>query len=126
MPRNPVDIAGDFRSPLIFAELAETMAKLDYIGVLLITPPSSRGNSVPILAEEAAERIARIPTDYGKPVIALGQIHASNGGDSSVSRILRSARIPGYQRPEDAARAAYSLIRYSQVRSISQSIGLSK
>lgn len=119
MPRNPVDIAGDFRSPLIFAELAETMAELDYIGVLLITPPSSRGDSSSALSEEAAKRIARIPTEYGKPVIALGQIHTKDNADSRVSQILRNARMSGYQRPEDAARAAYALIRYSQVKSIS-------
>ena len=112
-PRNPADIAGDFRSPLIFAELAEALARLDYINTLIVGPPSGRGRASSD-AEEAARRIAAIPGEYGKPVIILGRV--SGPIDSHVRAIFDEAGLPRYETPEDAARAAYALMRYAQIR----------
>ena len=115
-PRNPIDIAGDFRTPLTFAEIAEAIAPLPSIGVLLISPPSQRSGAGAAASEEAARRIAAIPLKFGKPVIALGMSPTASPLAGSVAGIFQEAGIPGYQKPEDAARAAYALVKYANIK----------
>ena len=115
-PRNPIDIAGDFRTPLTFAEIAEAIAPLSSIGVLLISPPSQRSGAGAAASAEAAKRIATIPKQFGKPVLALGMSPINTPEPGSVAAIFQDAGIPGYQRPEDAARAAYALVKYASIK----------
>ena len=115
-PRNPIDIAGDFRTPLTFAEIAEAIAPLPSIGILLISPPSQRSGAGSEISAEAARRIAAIPHRFGKPVLGLGMSPISNPKPGSVAEIFQLAGIPGYQRPEDTARAAYALVKYASIK----------
>ena len=115
-PRNPIDIAGDFRTPRTFAEIAEAIAPLPSIGILLISPPSQRSGAGAEISAEAARRIAAIPHRFGKPVLGLGMSPISNPKPGSVAEIFQLAGIPGYQRPEDTARAASALVKYASIK----------
>ncbi|MCX6024331.1 MAG: CoA-binding protein, partial [Chloroflexi bacterium] len=72
-PRNPVDLAGDFRDVALFAEVAETLAALPYIDGLIVSAPSGgqagAGVSETMIARvrQTAERMATIPARTGKP-----------------------------------------------------------
>lgn len=119
-PRNPVDIAGDFRTPLTFARLAEELARLNYIDTIIISPPSGGLARDPAASgaalsplREAAERIAAIPSQYGKPVIVAGNLRQ---GQEALVEPFRQAGIPSYATPEECARAVYALVRYAEVR----------
>jgi len=114
-PSNPIDLAGDFSTPLLHARCAEALAELDYIHGLIVTPPSlnrTRGGDDKITIE-AVSRIAAIPGRYGKPVLALGRQSA----DDQVATILRDAGIPLYQSPEDGAYAMNALVSYATFQS---------
>lgn len=108
-PRNPIDLAGDFSTPLLHARCAETMAGLDYIHGIIITPPSGSDPR----ALEAVQRIAAIPKTHGKPVLALGRRNV----DDPATKILIDAGVPMYQSPEDGAYAMRALVTYAEARS---------
>jgi acetyltransferase len=113
-PSNPIDLAGDFSTPLLHARCAEALAELNYIHGLIVTPPglSSASGAEDKIVIEAVSRIAAIPQQYGKPVLALGRRSA----DNEVTRILHDAGIPLYQSPEDGAYAMKALVSYAEFR----------
>lgn len=117
-PRNPVDLAGDFRDVALFADLAEELAAVSYIdGLIVSTPSAGMGAPMsPAMTErlrQTAERMASIPATWGKPVVVVGLQRASAG---MVPEVFREHRIPCYETPEDAARAMDALVRYAAIR----------
>ena len=114
-PSNPIDLAGDFSTPLLHARCAEALAELDYIHGLIVTPPSLNRtrNGDDSITIEAVSRIAAIPRKYGKPVLGLGR----HSADDEVTTILRDAGIPLYQSPEDGAYAMEALVSYAKFQS---------
>jgi acetyltransferase len=117
-PRNPVDLAGDFRDVALFAETTELLAEAPYIDGLIVSAPSA-GMGAPLGPEgtarlrATAERMAAIPARTGKPLIAVG---LQRTGSGPVAEAFREQRIPCYETPEDAARAFEVLARYSAIR----------
>ncbi len=118
MPRNPVDFAAAMRTPLDEALVAEEIAKIDYIDGIITNVPAFRFSPGSHLdaarkAIEGAQILADIPKKYGKPVITLKWRRESN---DVLQDILRSARIPSYESPEQCARAMHALVRYGEIR----------
>ena len=64
-------------------------------------------------AIEGAEILAAIPKKYGKPVITM---RWGDFGTDVVQEIVRGAGIPGYETPEQCARAMYALATYAKLR----------
>lgn len=116
-PRNPIDVVGDFRSPMIFASIAEKVAPLPYIDGLICTPPSISRGEVSVatakVAIDAAEAMAAIPKKYGKPLIVIEQ---RRGGGTVISQIFKQAGVPSFETPEECARAMWALARYAEIR----------
>lgn len=117
-PRNPVDLAGDFRDVALFAELGEALADVPYIdGLIVSAPTAGMGTPLsPALADrlrQTAERVAAIPRATNKPVVVVGLKRAAEG---VVAEVFRNNDIPCYDAPEDAARAMDALVQYAAIR----------
>ncbi len=118
VPGNPVDFAGGTRSALQEAEVAHTLASLDYIDGLISNVPLhlKMGKSLGDFLKsciEGAEHFSEIPGKFGKPVVTLRSKDVSQAG---VVEVLKGAGIPMYDRPEDCARAMAALVRYAEVK----------
>ena len=114
-PRNPIDVAGDFRTPTIFPNIAEKLAALPYIDAIICTPPSMRETSAAAakISIDAAEALAAIPNKYGKPVIL---IQLGRGGRDIISQIFKQGGVPSFETPEECARAMWALASYGEIR----------
>lgn len=110
-PRNPVDLAGDFRDVRLFGEVADILAGLPYIDGLIVSGPGGAGGDD--LTRATAERMATIPRRTGKPVVGVGLRRMA--GDI-VPTVFREHGVPCYETPEESARAMHALARYSAVR----------
>jgi acyl-CoA synthetase (NDP forming) len=123
VPGNPVDFAGGNRGADDEAKVADALAQIPYIDGIITNMPSFRGGggnaSAAHAAIEGAEIVASIPKKYGKPVITLSW-HSSNGGDIARD-VVRGAGIPGYDTPEQVARAMYALCEYARIRRVLES-----
>ncbi len=62
----------------------------------------------------AAEILANIPVEYGKPLFATSMRTSMHG---VAYDILRERNIPFYEFPEECARAMYGLVTYNQIKS---------
>jgi len=118
VPSNPVDFAAAMRTSLDEARVAEAIARIDYVDGIITNAPSyrfSRASNADTarIAIEGTELLASIPGKYGKPVITLKWRRSDN---DILQDILKNARIPAYETPEQCARAMYALARYAQVR----------
>jgi acyl-CoA synthetase (NDP forming) len=116
-PRNPVDMIAR-KGPITHAEVAETLAKLDYIDALIISPPWGgfrRNTPTDVMKEliDSAERIARIPIEYGKPIICAARRDFKN---HPVFEILKKGEIPFFEGPYDCARAMQGLVQYARIK----------
>jgi acetate---CoA ligase (ADP-forming) len=117
-PRNPVDLAGDFRDVALFAELAERLAAVPYIDGLIVSAPTagmggSLSEAMTDRLRQTAERMAAIPERLGKPLIVVGVKRTASG---IVPEVFRAHHVPCYETPEDAARAMDALVRYGAIR----------
>ncbi|MCX6023130.1 MAG: CoA-binding protein [Chloroflexi bacterium] len=114
IPRNPVDLGGGMKSIMSLANIVNIVAGLDYIDGVITSPPMAFGGTEMVKeALDAAEIITRISARTGKPVIASGRM-ADSG--SAVVQVMRRARIPFYDTPEECARAMYALMAYGETR----------
>ena len=118
VPSNPVDFAGALRTALDEAKVCDALARIDYIDGIITNMPVYRfstGTETKMAREaiDGADILAAIPRKYGKPVITL---RWSTSGTDIVQNIVRSARIPAYDSPEQCARAMYALATYAQFR----------
>ena len=118
VPSNPVDFAGSNRTPLDEVQVADALARIDYIDGIICNAPHLHGSVTSGEMARAyikgAEILAAIPKKYGKPVITLRW-----GSDNSVdaaSSIVKAAGIPSYDSPEQCARAMQALASYAEVR----------
>ena len=120
-PRNPLDFAGGTRTAQHEAEILDKIASLPYIdGIITRAPIRFPGNRP---AEEmqdclkACEIVGSIPRRHNKPVILqFWRISTSNIVRQAVVELLRGAGLPGYETPEQCARAMYTLVRYAEIR----------
>jgi acyl-CoA synthetase (NDP forming) len=68
---------------------------------------------------DAAEKMSRIPEEYGKPLIGLSMKRFMTG---IVYELMRDRNIPFYEFPKDSARAVYGLYMYAGLRMRSDSL----
>lgn len=117
VPRNPIDLAGDLSTPLLFGRVAQLVAPLSYIDIIIMNSPQvdTAGGDPQAAGEarQAAEIIASIPSRWGKPVILL-QIRGRER--DPFESLFKGAGIVSYETPEECARAAFALARYGEVR----------
>ncbi|MBU2645822.1 CoA-binding protein [bacterium] len=118
VPTNPVDFAGGTRTAMKEAEVAHILASLDYIDGLITNVPMhlTGGKSVGDYMRgsiEGAEHFARIPAETGKPVVTLQSKGITN---LNIREVLKAARIPIYDSPEDCSRAMAALVKYARIR----------
>jgi len=116
-PRNPVDFAAGAVDTSGEVRVIEQLAALDYIDAIITNVPRDNSFGKGSLAERkkavitALDQFASIPEKYGKPLITQRLM------PSEISvEILRNARIPMYDTPQDCALAMYALARYAQIR----------
>lgn len=117
MPKNTIDWAGGYRSPMDEARLIDRIAQLDYIDCIMMNAPfpmtwHGLGSEEVVhqACMEAADTLKEISQRWGKPIITLGPTH------KAIISKLRQVGIPCYDNPGDCARAMYGLIRYAEKR----------
>jgi acetyltransferase len=117
LPKNTIDWAGGYRSPIEEARLIDRISQLDYIDCIMMNAPfpmtwHGLGSEEAVLdaCMEAADMLNEISKKRGKPIITLGPTH-----EAIISK-LRQVGIPCYDNPGDCARAMYGLIRYAEKR----------
>jgi acyl-CoA synthetase (NDP forming) len=117
MPTNPVDFAGSSPEAAEEVRVVEALARLDYIDGIVTNVPPERAFGQPSLAAEKQAVLAcldtfcRLPETYGKPIVTQ-QWQAS----AMTDEMLKNARIPIFDTPEDCARAMYALVKYAEIR----------
>jgi acyl-CoA synthetase (NDP forming) len=117
VPSNPVDFAGGMRGPLDEVQVADALARIDYIDGIICNGPhfhEEDDRDDMKTAVQGAEILAAIPEKYGKPVITLS-MHG-HGGGGAIGEIVKKAGIPSYDTPEQCARAMMALAQYAEVR----------
>jgi acetyl-CoA synthetase (ADP-forming) len=117
VPTNPVDFAGGMRGPLDEVEVADALARIDYIDGIICNTPHFHGDDDRDdlkTAVRGAEILAAIPEKYGKPVVTLSWHSHGTGG--AIGDIMKKAGIPAYETPEQCARAMMALAQYAEVR----------
>jgi len=120
-PRNPVDMIAR-KGPITHAEVVEILAKLDYIDAIIISPPWGqfrRDTPTDVMKEliDSGERIARIPKDYGKPVICAAR---RDFKDHPVYELLKKGEIPFFEGPYTCALAMHGLVQYARIKKRAQ------
>jgi len=122
-PRNPVDFAGGTRTALIESTVLNRMAQLDYIDGIITNAPvtlarAASGSDAEIeqMATEAGELLTAIPQKFGKPLIILGfPVHMRRRGER-MNKVFIEAGIPVLPSPEEAVRAMYALMKYTEIK----------
>ncbi len=119
-PSNPVDFAGALRTSLDEAKVIEALARVDYIDGIICNVPfygfsAGAVADVARLSIEGAAILAAVPEKYGKPMITLKW---RREGTDIVQDVMKSARVPAYDTPEQCARAMYALVEYAGIRGI--------
>ena len=117
VPTNPVDFAGGMRGPLDEVQVADALARIDYIDGIICNTPHFHGDDDRDelkTAIQGAEILAAIPKKYGKPVVTLSW--HSHGGGGAIGDVMKEAGIPAYETPEQCARAMMALAHYAEVR----------
>jgi acyl-CoA synthetase (NDP forming) len=116
-PRNPVDFAAGAFETADEVRVIEKLASLDYIDGIIANVPrdhSFGGNS---LAEKrkavitALDEFGRIPEKTGKPIITQRMMPSE-----TALELLRNARIPIYETPQQCALAMTGLVRYAAIK----------
>jgi len=117
--RNPIDFAGSYRTAIDETKVVEKLLSLDYIdGVITNVPinpmvwglkPTSTDTDK---SSSAARLFATLPKKYNKPIVTL----RFRRTDDPTTNILKKARIPVYDTPEQCARAMYALTKYAEAR----------
>lgn len=117
LPRNTIDWAGGYRSPVDEACLIDRIAGLDYIDGIMMNAPFqmtwpglSSPEAVLKSALEAAELLRDISRTQAKPIVTLGPTH------EAIATKLREVGVPCYDTPGECARAMHGLVRYAEVR----------
>jgi len=117
LPKNTIDWAGGYRSPIDEARLIDRISKLDYIDCIMMNAPfpmtwHGLGSEEVVYdaCMEAADMLNEISQKTGKPIITLGPT------EEAIISKLRQVGIPCYDNPGDCARAMYGLIRYAEKR----------
>jgi len=115
VPKNPVDMAADPR-PTTLAKILTILAEYPGIDAIIASSPFFRDVTEPKIVRkllDTVETLSEIPQKYGKPLISM--THRSNM-QGILFDFMKNKGIPFYEFPEEAARAAYGLYRYSQIR----------
>ncbi len=122
VPRNTVDWAGGYRTPMDEARLVDRLLSLDYVDGIIINAPFLMpfpGVSTPEAALQssidAIKMFKEVSWGRGKPIITLGPIAAV------LRDKMKEAGIPCYDTPGDCARAMNGLVRYAEIRQCNSS-----
>ncbi|MFO7962371.1 MAG: CoA-binding protein [Desulfobacterales bacterium] len=116
VPKNPIDMAADPR-PSTLAKILTILAEHPGIDIIMASAPFFRNVFEPKVLQKFMDTVitlSEIPQKYGKPLLAMTHRSRMQG---IFYEIMKNRDIPFYEFPEEAARAAYGLHRYSQIRS---------
>ncbi|MCP4750306.1 MAG: hypothetical protein GY866_05405 [Proteobacteria bacterium] len=117
LPNNPVDFAAGGFETNAEVSVIEKLATFDYIDGIITNVPTERSYSAPSLAERKTAMITamadfgRIPKKYGKPVVTQKMMPSE-----STIEIMRDAKIPIYNTPQECALAMYALMKYAAIK----------
>jgi acyl-CoA synthetase (NDP forming) len=117
VPRNPVDFAAGAMDTTDEVRVIEKLASLDYIDGIITNVPRDRSFRHSSLAERkkevltAVDSFSDLPARSGKPIITQRMMPSEN-----VVELLKDARVPIYDTPQECALAMYALVRYGQIR----------
>ena len=120
-PRNPLDFAGGTRTALHEAEILDRIASLPYIDGIITRAPIRYSGNKPreemLDCLKASEVLSSIPARHGKPVILqFWRTSTNNIIPQAIAELLRGSGLPGYDTPEQCARAMYTLVKYAEIR----------
>jgi len=116
-PRNPVDFAAGAAQTMDEVRVIEKIASFDYVDGIITKVPTDRSPGRLSLAEQkkalitAMDTFGKIPEITGKPVVAEKMMSSD-----TTLELLRSARIPVYDTPQQCALAMYALVRYAEIQ----------
>ena len=117
VPKNPIDMAADPR-PATLAKILNILVEHPGIDMIMASAPFFRDVFEPKILQKLMETVvtlSEIPQKYGKPLLAMTHRSRMQG---IFFEIMKNRGIPFYEFPEEAARAAYGLYRYSQIKKI--------
>jgi acyl-CoA synthetase (NDP forming) len=115
VPKNPIDMAADPR-PTTLAKILNILVEHPGIDMIMASAPFFRDVFEPKILQKLMETVvtlSEIPQKYGKPLLAMTHRSRMQG---IFFEIMKNRDIPFYEFPEEAARAAYGLYRYSQIK----------
>ncbi len=119
LPRNPIDFAGGTQGGLVEAKALNMLAQLDSIDGLIANQPGlPNAMNTPAVEREQMmaqikEYLTAISRGMGKPLII--QALPGFGRDSEMRHKVADVALV-VNSPEEAARAMYGLVRYSEIR----------
>jgi hydrogenase maturation factor len=131
-PSNPIDFAGSFRTSMEEAAVVEKLLSQDYIDGVISNVPINPAAWSAMLGQigmpksliditkmtiEGADHFSSLPAKYGKPIITT---RFRRFAHDIVIDILKGARIPVCDTPEEAARAMHALVQYAEIRKRTQ------
>jgi acetyltransferase len=115
VPKNPIDMAADPR-PSTLAKILTILAEHPGIDMIMASAPVFRDVFEPKIIQKLMDTVvtlSEIPRKYDKPLIAMTHRSRMQG---IFFEIMKNKGIPFYEFPEEAARAAYGLYRYAQIK----------
>jgi acyl-CoA synthetase (NDP forming) len=114
-PKNPIDMAADPRLDTV-TKILSILAEDPHIDIIMATAPFFRDITEPKIIRKLLDTVvalSEIPHQFGKPLLAMTHRSRMQG---IFFEIMKNKGIPFYEFPEEAARAAYGLFRYSEIR----------
>lgn len=116
VPNNPVDFAAGGQDMMEEVRVIETLASFDYIDGIIANLPHELAHRKTVAERkkaiiDALDVFSSIPKKYGKPLITQAMMPSP-----TATELLRKARIPMCNTPEESVLAMDALVKYAGIR----------